>query len=308
MSKQLWTLANMPDLKGKIMIVTGANSGLGLEATKALAAKGAHVVMACRNLARAEQAKTKIISTYPQAELKPMALDLMDLASIKTFATQFQSTYKRLDVLLNNAGIMMVPYGLTKNGFESQLGTNHLGHFVLTGLLLPVLFDTPQARVVNVASMAHRFGKMDFNNLQFAGGKGYSSMRAYGRSKLANLLFTYELQRYFETQGKNCLAVAAHPGVANTHLARSLEHKWWYKVFRPLADQIMQDAATGALPEIRAAVDPEVKGGQYYGPKGFREMAGLPVLVSSNAASHSLEDAQRLWQISEELTGVAYPR
>ncbi len=298
----------MPDLKGKIIIVTGANSGLGFEAAKAFSAKGAHVVMACRDLSRAEQAKKEILSDYPQAELELMTLDLMDLNSIKTFAAQFQSTYKRLDVLLNNAGIMMVPYGLTKDGFEKQMGTNHLGHFALTGLLLPVLHETPQSRVVNVSSMGHRFGKMDFNNLLFDKGKGYSPARAYGRSKLANLLFTYELQRYFESQGKDCLAVAAHPGAANTHLTRDLEKKWWYKLLWPVAKYMIQDATGGAMPEIRAAVDPDVKGGQYYGPSGGQEMTGPPVLVKSSAASHNLEDAKRLWQISEELTGVAYPR
>jgi NAD(P)-dependent dehydrogenase (short-subunit alcohol dehydrogenase family) len=181
-----------------------------------------------------------------------------------------------------------------------------LGHFALTGLLLPVLKNTPKSRVVNVSSMAHKQGKMDFSNLLFEKGNGYSPIKAYGRSKLANLLFTYELQRYFETNKINSISVAAHPGVSQTNLARHLEDKLFFKILYPIFKIMTQDAAAGALPQIRASVDPHVKPGEYYGPSGFNEMKGHPVKVQSNDRSHNLEDARKLWEVSEKLTGVKF--
>jgi NAD(P)-dependent dehydrogenase (short-subunit alcohol dehydrogenase family) len=234
-----------------------------------------------------------------------MQLDLASLESVRFFAEAFKAKYEHLDLLVNNAGIMMVPYGLTKDGFELQLGTNHLGHFALTGLLLDTILATPGARVVNVSSGGHRFGTMDFNDLMFEGGNGYSGRAAYGRSKLANLLFTYELQRRFEAAGANAEAFAAHPGGSNTNLGNHLLEGWYIKPFAPyLLNVITQSSAMGALPTIRAAVDPNARGGQYYGPDGFMEQRGYPVIVQSNAKSHNLADAKKLWQVSEELTGV----
>jgi len=200
----------------------------------------------------------------------------------------------------------MVPYGLTADGFERQFGTNHLGHFALTGLLLDLLLQTPGARVVNVSSTAHNFGTMDFDNLLYEGGKGYSPVGAYGRSKLANLLFTYELQRRFESTGANAIAVAAHPGVSDTNLTGHFENRWYFKMMRPVLERMGQSAAMGALPSIRAAVDRHVTGGQYFGPDGIGEVKGYPVIVTSNAASHQANDARQLWKVSEQLTGVRY--
>jgi NAD(P)-dependent dehydrogenase (short-subunit alcohol dehydrogenase family) len=209
---------------------------------------------------------------------------------------------------MNNAGIMMSPYFTTKDGFEAQMGTNHLGHFALTGQLLDLLKMTPGSRVVNVSSSAHKSGSMDFDNLLFENGTDYSPMRAYGRSKLANLLFTYELQRRFDENNLGCIAAASHPGFSRTNLARYMEKKFFVRVLMPLAYFFSQSAAMGALTQIRASVDPTVKGGDYYGPrKGRSEMTGYPQLVESNGASHNVEDAQMLWEASEKLTGVTYP-
>ncbi len=301
-----WTLDNAPDLTGKIIIVTGGNSGLGYESVKALAMKGAEVILASRTQEKGEQAKAEIVAELPEAKINVMELDLASLDSVRSFATTFSKQYKKLHVLMNNAGIMMSPYFKTEDGFEGQFGTNHLGHFALTGLLLEMLLKTPGSRVVNVSSGAHKNGSMDFNNLQFEDGKGYSPMKAYGRSKLANLLFTYEMQRKLEAKGKDLIATAAHPGIAMTNLGRFLEKKWFVRLLLPLVKGMAQDQAMGALPQIRAAVDPNVKGGEYYGPGGKNERKGYPVIVPSNEASHDMEDAAKLWEESEQLTGVEY--
>ena len=301
-----WTTANMPDLTGKVIIVTGANSGIGYEAAKEFARKGAQTILACRSMDKAQAALAELQAEVPQAQAEIMELDLASLASVRAFAEAFKAKYDKLDVLVNNAGIMMVPYGRTEDGFERQLGTNHLGHFALTGLLFDLLASTPGARVVNVSSGGHRFGEMDFDNLMFEEGEGYSPMGAYGRSKLANLLFTYELQRRFEALGVQAEALAAHPGISETNLANHMIPDWAMPLARPLFSLMMQSAAMGALPTIRAAVDPQAAGGDYFGPDGAREQRGYPVKVPSNDASHNVADAQKLWQVSEQLTGVSY--
>jgi len=301
-----WTLDNIPDLTGKIIIVTGGNSGLGYESVKAFAMKGADVIMASRSMEKGQEARKEILKDVPRGEIKVMQLDLGDLESVKNFASEFKIVHTKLDVLLNNAGIMMTPYFTTKDGFEGQLGTNHLGHFALTGLLLDVILDTEGSRIVNVSSGAHKRGEMDFSNLQFENGRDYSPMKSYGRSKLSNMLFTYELQRKLEAANKETIAVAAHPGVATTNLARHMEGKFLFKILTPLFKMMAQDQAMGALPQIRASVDPEVKGSQYYGPVGKNEFKGYPVVVSSNEASHNTGDAAKLWEASEKLTGVNY--
>jgi NAD(P)-dependent dehydrogenase (short-subunit alcohol dehydrogenase family) len=306
MSKTDWKLENMPDLSGKIIVVTGGNSGLGFEAVKAFASKNALVIMACRSVEKGEKAKDHILAQNPNGSITVMPLDLTDLSSIQNFVVQFKKQFKQLNILLNNAGIMMVPYGLTKDGFELQMGTNHLGHFALTALLLDVLKSTPKSRVVNVSSMAHKSGIMDFENLLYENGKDYSPMKAYGRSKLSNLLFTYELQRFFEKNKIDCMAIAAHPGVSDTNLFVHAAPKWAMNLLRPLFLLMIQPASMGVLPEIRAAVDPKAKGGEYYGPNGRREVKGYPVIVQSNAASHDKESARKLWEISEKLTGVNF--
>lgn len=302
-----WTTADIPDLTGKVIIVTGANSGLGYEDSKEFARKGAYTIMACRDMDKAQDALVQIHAEVPDARVEVMQLNLASLKSIHQFAEAFIKKYDRLDVLVNNAGIMMCPYAITEDGFESQFGTNHLGHFALTGLLIDLLRKTPGSRVVNLSSIAHRMGKMDFDNSMYQKGKGYSSSRAYGRSKLANLLFTYELQRRFQEAGADTIAVAAHPGSANTDLDRYLLTKSFFRLLKSVLSRLAtQSAAMGALPTIRAAVDPHVTGGQYYGPKGFLQQRGYPVVVNSSKASHNMADAQQLWQISEQLTGVRY--
>lgn len=303
---QNWTTNNIPDLTGKVILVTGANSGIGFEATKEFGRKGAHVVMACRNMSKAEAALGELQRELPQATFEIMQLDLASQKSVHAFAEAFNAKFERLDVLVNNAGIMMVPYGKTEDGLERQMGTNHFGHFALTGLLIDLLKTTPNARVVSISSMGHRSGKMDFDNLLFEGGKEYTPMRSYGRSKLANLLFTYELQRRFEANNIDAIAVAAHPGGSDTNLGNHLTDGFIAKILMPLMGRMMQSAADGALPTLRAGADPAVQGGDYYGPKGFMEMSGAPVKVKSNKASHETADQQRLWEMSEQLTGVRY--
>jgi len=306
MNKEKWTINNIPDLKGKVIIVTGGNSGLGYESVKAFAEKGATVVLASRSIENGEAAKNKILQHTTNGDIVVNQLDLKDLNSIRSFAANFKENFDRLDILLNNAGIMTTPYGLTKDGFESQVGTNHLGHFALTGQLIDLIKKTSESRVVTVSSLAHKQGKMDFDNLLFTDAKEYSPLKSYGRSKLANLLFTYELQRLFESNGINSKALAAHPGVSQTNLTRYIDGKWWFGILRPIFSMSSQSSAMGALPQIRAAVDPNAKGGEFYGPGGFNEMKGNPVVVKSNKESHNEADAKRLWEISENLTGVKY--
>ena len=301
-----WSTENIPDLAGKVIIITGANSGIGYEAAKEFARKGAQIILASRNLDKAQSALSQIQSEIPETKAEILKLDLANLKSIQQFTDTFKKKYNHLDVLLNNAGIMMVPYGKTQDGFEKQLGTNHLGHFTLTGLLIDLLLKTSGAVVVNISSNAHHFDELDFSNLMYEEGEGYSAQKAYGRSKLANLLFTYELQRRFGVKGVNTIAVAAHPGISNTNLAEHIFKRWRLKILQPLMGLMLQSAAMGALPGIRAAVDPTVIGGQYFGPDGSKERSGYPVVVLSNEASHNLEDALQLWEISEKLTGVSY--
>jgi NAD(P)-dependent dehydrogenase (short-subunit alcohol dehydrogenase family) len=297
-----WKAEDVPDLSGKVIIVTGANSGLGFEASKEFARKGAKVIMACRNMDKAQVALIQIKEEIPDASIEVMRLDLARLKSIHQFAGKFKAKYDRLDVLLNNAGIMFTPYGKTEDGFEQQFGVNHLGHFALTGLLLDVLKETPKSRVVNVSSSGHTMGKMDFDDLMWKN-NGYSGRKAYGRSKLANLLFTYELQRRLESAGIDCISVAAHPGAARTNLMRHM-NRILSSILWVFLGPFIQSAAMGALPEIRASVDSEVKGGEYYGPEG--RYGGYPVQVESNGDSHNEEDAEKLWEVSESLTGVKF--
>jgi NAD(P)-dependent dehydrogenase (short-subunit alcohol dehydrogenase family) len=304
--KREWTNEQIPNLSGKIIIVTGANSGIGYEAAKEFSRKGAKTILACRNMEKARSALVKIKKEVPNSNTEIMKLDVSSLKSIHGFAKEFKSKHKRLDVLLNNAGVMMTPYEKTEDGFELQVGTNHLGHFALTGLLINLLLKTHGSRVVNVSSNGHRFGDVDFDKIVYDKDKKYSSMRAYGRSKLANLLFTYELQRRLEAKKAKVIAVAAHPGTSNTNLGRYIGKRWYLKLAMPIFSLISQSAAMGAMPSIRASVDPDVKGGDYYGPNGFFGMKGKPIKVESNEESHNREHAKRLWDISEKLTKVKY--
>ncbi len=299
-----WSFENIPSLNDKIMIVTGGNSGLGYESVKAFSQKGAKVILACRNTEKGNAAREEIYKSIGKRDIEVMKLDLANLVSVNEFAMEFSAKYHKLEVLLNNAGIMSTPYGLTKDGFEQQMGVNHMGHFALTGFLFDILKNSPGARVVNVSSNAHKKGEMDFDNLLFTNGVDYDPWRAYRRSKLANLLFTYELQRRAQMHKLNLSAMAAHPGGSETNLARHLSGKLMFKIFMPLAKLIIQSAAQGALPQLRAATDPNAQGGDFYGPDGWKEIKGYPVKVESAAQAYNEADAKRLWETSEKLTGV----
>ncbi|HAA13735.1 MAG TPA: short-chain dehydrogenase [Cytophagales bacterium] len=301
-----WTKNNIPDLTGKIILVTGGNSGLGYEAVKMFAEKNAKVILASRSIERGKIAKQEILQDVPAGDIDVRGLDLGSLNSIKGFAAEFKRNYAQLDILMNNAGIMWCPYGKTKDGFESQMGVNHFGHFALTGLLLDLIVNTEDSRVVNVSSLGHRRAKWDPEALMFDE-NNYDGSVAYFNSKLANLLFTYELQRKFEAKGIRAMAVAAHPGGSNTNLAKHVEERFWFRLLKPLFLILAQSAAKGTLPQVRASVDPQVKGSEYYGPKGMNEMGGYPVVVKSTEDSHNRDYAAKLWQASEKLTGVSYP-
>jgi NAD(P)-dependent dehydrogenase (short-subunit alcohol dehydrogenase family) len=304
MSRDTWTTEDIPDQSGRTAVVTGANTGLGFETAKALAAHGASVVLAVRSLDKGERAAAAIAAAAPDADLTVQRLDLSSLDSVREAAAELQAGHDRIDLLVNNAGVMYTPPGTTADGFELQFGTNHLGHFALTGLLLDRLLAAPGSRVVTVSSIGHRIrSRIDFDDV--AAPRRYSRVAAYGRSKLANLLFTYELQRRLAEAGASTIAVAAHPGGSNTELARNSP-----RPLRVLNDAfgslVTQSAAMGALPTLRAATDPSVVGGQYYGPGGFRELRGHPIVVASSRRSHETETQQRLWAVSEQLTGVTY--
>jgi NAD(P)-dependent dehydrogenase (short-subunit alcohol dehydrogenase family) len=298
-----WTAADIPDQTGRTAVITGANTGLGFETAAALAGRGARVVLAVRNLEKGKQATARITAATPGAEVELQELDLTSLESVRAAAAQLRSDHDRIDLLINNAGVMYTPKSTTKDGFELQFGTNHLGHFAFTGLLLDRLLPVAGSRVVTVSSMGHRIrAAIHFDDLQWE--RRYSRVGAYGQSKLANLLFTYELQRRLAPHGTT-IAVAAHPGGSNTELMRNLPRL--VAAVSSLVEPLMQDADLGALPTLRAATDPAVLGGQYFGPDGFQEIRGYPKVVASSAQSHDLELQRRLWAVSEELTGVVYP-
>ncbi|MBB3605114.1 NAD(P)-dependent dehydrogenase (short-subunit alcohol dehydrogenase family) [Mycolicibacterium sp. BK556] len=293
-----WTANDIPNQTGRTAVITGANTGLGYETARALVSKGARVVLAVRNLDKGKAAADLIARRYPGADVAVQELDLTSLESVRAAADELKAGHDRIDLLINNAGVMMTPKQTTQDGFELQFGTNHLGHFALTGLLLDRLLATPGSRVVTVSSNGHRFGSINFDDLQSE--RSYSRAGAYGQAKLANLLFTYELQK--RLAGTDTIATAAHPGSSATELGRNLPKaiEWGFGL-------TVQDAEMGALPTLRAATDPGVRGGQYYGPGGILQMRGYPKLVTSNKKSYDVKTQQRLWQVSEDLTGVVYP-
>lgn len=299
-----WTTADVPDQSGRVAIVTGGNSGIGFEAAAALAGKGAHVVLAVRDPDRGREAARRIEETHPGAGASIQQLDLTSLDSIRSAADDLRAVYPQIDLLINNAGVMYPPKQTTIDGFELQFGTNHLGHFAFTGLLLDHLLPVEGSRVVTVASIAHNIqGDIHFDDLQWD--RSYNRVAAYGQSKLANLMFTYELQRRLTEKGAPTIAVAAHPGISNTELMRHIPGSG-LPGFKQLAGLVTNSPPIGALGTLRAATDSAVQGGRYYGPSGFRELVGHPVLVRSNRKSHDVAVQQRLWSVSEELTGVRF--
>jgi NAD(P)-dependent dehydrogenase (short-subunit alcohol dehydrogenase family) len=299
-----WTEADVPSQAGRTAVVTGANTGIGFEAARVLAARGATVVLACRDTGKAEAAAERILSGSPQAKVRAAHLDLASLASVRAAANALISAYEGIDLLINNAGLMMPPYGTTEDGFEQQFGVNHLGHFALTGLLLGHMLTVPGSRVVTLSSYMHRRGVIDFADLGLE--RGYRRGAAYARSKLANLLFTYELQRRLAAAGAAASALAAHPGFARTGLPRymSLRARAGTRLIQPV---LAQSAAMGALPVLRAATDPQARGGEFYGPGGRTGSKGYPVPADSSARAHDVALQRRLWEESERLTGVTYP-
>jgi NAD(P)-dependent dehydrogenase (short-subunit alcohol dehydrogenase family) len=299
-SSAKWGASDSPDQHGRTAVITGANSGIGLEAARYLAARGARVVLACRDEGKARAAAAQIAAEVPGAGADTVALDLSSLESVRAAAAEIRSRYPRLDLLVNNAGVMMPPLSRTTDGFELQFGTNHLGHFALTGLVLPSLLAVPGSRVVTVSSNGHKLGRIHFDDLQWE--HGYRRMRAYAQSKLANLLFTYELQRRLAAAGDKTIAVAAHPGTSDTALVRYMPA--WMQLGSRIAPS--QGAKMGALPTLRAATDPAAAGGDYYGPAGLGEFTGPPRLVRSSARSRDEAAQRRLWAVSEELTGVTF--
>jgi NAD(P)-dependent dehydrogenase (short-subunit alcohol dehydrogenase family) len=298
-----WTTSDIPDQTGRVAVITGANTGLGYETALALADHGAHVVLAVRNLDKGKDAAARIAAESPHADVALQELDLTSLDSVRAAAEQLRSEHDRIDLLINNAGVMWTPKSTTKDGFELQFGTNHQGHFAFTGLLLDRLLPVAGSRVVTVSSMGHRIrADIHFDDLQWE--RNYSRVGAYGQAKLANLLFTYELQRRLAPRGTT-IAVAAHPGGSRSELTRNLP-AWAGAVFSVI-EPLFQGPDMGALPTLRAATDPGVLGGQYYGPDGFGEQRGYPKVVASSEKSHEVAVQRRLWAVSEELTGVVYP-
>jgi NAD(P)-dependent dehydrogenase (short-subunit alcohol dehydrogenase family) len=297
--EEKWTGDDMADQTGRIAIVTGANTGLGFETARVLAEKNAIVVMACRNKQKGKKALDIIMREYPAAKVELMELDLSSLGSVRTFVKRFKRRHGSLHMLINNAGVMMPPYSKTKEGYELQFGTNHLGHFALTGLLLDTLKATEGARVVNVSSVAHTFGDLDFDDLNWEN-RRYRPTRSYGDSKLANLYFTYEFAKRLNANGGGITVAAAHPGWTGTDLQRHAGGMRFLNLF------FAQKPEMGALPQLYAAAGNDVHGGDYIGPDGMREFRGYPKKVESNGLSHDEAKAARLWEVSERLTGVHY--
>jgi NAD(P)-dependent dehydrogenase (short-subunit alcohol dehydrogenase family) len=292
----------LPDQRGRTAVITGANSGIGLEAARELAHAGAHVVMACRDTTKGDAAADAIRKELPSAELDVAALDLASLDSVRAFAGRYP--HERLDLLINNAGVMAPPYTKTIDGFELQFATNHLGHFALTGLLLDKLLATPRARVVTVSSTAHKMGRIDFEDLQSE--RSYRRWGAYGQSKLANLLFCFELDRRLQATDADLLSVAAHPGYSATNLQFAATPSRIERLASVVLNRVYaQSAERGAAPTLYAATA-DIPGGSFVGPDGFQEMRGEPKIVKSTRAARDPETALRLWALSEQLTGVRF--
>jgi len=299
----------MPSQKGKTAVITGSNSGVGFQAARELARAGCSVILACRDIGKAEAARTRISGELPQAKVEVAALDLADLKSIRHFTKNFLASGRSLDLLINNAGVMALPRRKTTvDGYEMQFGTNHLGHFALTLELLPAIFNAPLGRIVTVSSLAHRGAQIRFEDLSWE--KNYNPWRAYRQSKLANLLFGMELQRRLVRSGSKAISVIVHPGVANTNLTANgpaSNSKLLQIIFKPLGALLLQPEEQGAWPTLRAATDSEVRGGTYYGPANFFEWRGNPVEVKAEKQAYDEALSGKLWEVSEKLTGEKSP-
>jgi len=294
-----WNLDKYLSEPGKVAVITGANSGLGFETAKALAGKKIGVVMACRSIVKGEKARAQILDIHPSAFIDVIEIDTADLSSIEKFTTKFLDTYKRLDYLINNAGIMMSPYQKSLDGFENQLATNYIGHFALTGWLMPTLLKTKRSRVITLSSLSYKWADIQFDDLNFT--KGYDKKKAYGQSKRACLVFAYELQRRLSKMKSDTKSIAAHPGLSNTNLDR-----YFNPIIRPLGALFLQKQEKGAYSILFAALDESLEGGEYVGPEGFQEMRGKPTIVDSDDKSKDPEIGMKLWDVSEKMTNVSY--
>ena len=299
MTNEKWTTENIPNQKGRVAIVTGSSSGIGYETARVLAEKQVTVIIAVRNLEKGNKAADKIKSEVKNADLRVLELDLASLESVKNFAESFKKNYLQLDLLINNAGVMIPPYSKTADGFELQFGTNHLGHFALTGQLLELLINTKDARIVNVSSSAHKTGNINFDDLTWEK-RNYSGWKAYGDSKIANIYFTRELDKKLKENNLGLITTASHPGWTATELQRNSG------IVEFLNGFFAQDISMGALPTLRAAIEERLKGAEYFGPNGFMELRGYPVQVETNKLSKDEAIAKKLWEVSEELTGVKF--
>jgi len=294
-----WNLSQYPSQQGKMVIVTGSNSGIGFESALQLAKKDMMVILACRSLDATVRAKNDILQIHPTAQVVPMKLDLSSLNDVRRFADEFQNQFNRLDLLINNAGIMMSPYKETEDGFENQLATNFIGHFALTGLLMKLLLNTPDSRVITLSSLSYKWAPINFSDLHFK--NGYNKKKAYGQSKRACLVFAYELNRRLSSTSNSTISLAAHPGLSKTNLDR-----YFPAIIRPLGNLFLQSPKKGALPVLYAALEKDLKGGEYIGPNGFQEMRGFPKIVDSDEATKDTEIAKKLWSATEEMTGVYF--
>ncbi|HLN20560.1 MAG TPA: oxidoreductase [Bacteroidales bacterium] len=305
MSAKRWNAENIPSQEGKKVLITGANSGIGFEASRVLSSKGAQVIMAVRNLRKGKESADKIRKENPDAKLDVMMLDLSDFSSIRNFSGEFHKKYSQLNILINNAGVMAPKKReLTKQNFEIQFGTNHLGHFLLTGLLFDILKNSPGSRVVVQSSIVHKqkFYGADIHFKDLNWEKGYNKEHAYGQSKLANLLFAYELDRRIKAHNIKMIVTAAHPGYTNTNL-----QKHYGFLFSAILNNVVaQNVKIGTLPVVRAATEENLNGSEYFGPTRMMEMRGYPELVQSSEKSYDKELAAKLWDVSEKLTGFTY--
>lgn len=288
----------------KMAIITGGNSGIGFETAKGLLEIGTHVTLAVRSTEKGSRARAALLELYPSAQIDVMKLDLADLETVQAFAESVRKSFNKLDILINNAGIMAPPYTKTKDGFELQFGSNHLGHFALTGLLLPLLANTPDSRVITVSSRAHSRGSIDFANLD--GASGYQAKKFYNQSKLANLYFAMELDKRLKEHGQQTISVACHPGVSATNIVK-LGQREVPAVFKRIANLVLQPPDMGALATLFAALEPGLKGGEYIGPIAQFQRRGYPALGTPHANATDPEISRKLWEVSEKLTGVAYP-
>lgn len=300
----VFSMENMADQPGRLAMITGANTGLGFQATLAMAAKNIKVVMACRNLEKAEAAKQRILAEVPNGDLEILQIDLSDLASVRSAAEEFRSKHDKLDVLINNAGIMYPPYSKTKDGFESQMAANCFGHFLFTSLLMELIPDSPDSRITWLSSIAHKSGKINFDDINFE--KKYSAMASYGQSKLTCLMYALELDRKLKAAGKKIKSICAHPGVSNTDLSRNMSQCIHGIVKYTVMPLISHSPADAALPSLEAALSPLAEGGQYYGPQGLFQMSGPPGIALKSKQALDKNVAKKLWQLSEQLTDATY--